>query len=300
LTQTETMTKSLLSRGYAIVKIKNEEVPIVEALQKAQRQFFSMSLEEKLKFKGGCHAVSSYGYSAVVDLKEYYQVRAGGKGSKLPYPPGDPDFGKESLRCYYLFDQLGRLCLDKLTQELKLDKKRMDLLLDPPPPQTHVIVREGDHVWADFLPDNYVSSSNVDVFIYNNLDKFNDKWSSNHPAHVDSGILSLIPCSDLPGLEFLDQKLNAWIAVEELIKNNIKADESHYQYVVIMVGECLNLESNKRIGAGMHRVRRIPEYNGSRYSIVYKMRGRPAVTGPRYQQDYAIIDIQSKALELIK
>jgi len=297
LTEKETMTTSLLTRGYAIVKLPNHQVPIIEALQNAQKAFFSMSTEEKLKYKGGCHEVSSYGYSAVVNLKEYYQVRAGGKGSKLPYPSdGEIDFGLEALRSYYLFDELGRSCLDKLTKELKLDKKRMDLLLDPPPPQTHQVVREGNYVWADFLPDYYVSSSNVDVFIYPNLDKYNDNWSSNHPAHVDSGILSLIPCSDLPGLEFQDQKLNAWIAVEELIQNNVKEPESYRQYVVIMVGECLNLESNKRIGAGMHRVRRIPESKGPRYSIVYKMRARPVITGPRYQQDYAIIDIQSKAL----
>jgi len=124
LTQTETMTSSLLSRGYAIVKIPNHQVPIVEALQKAQRHFFSLPMEEKLKFKGGCHEVSSYGYSAVVNFKEYYQVRAGGKESKLPYPNHvNFDFGVEALRCYYLFDELGRSCFDKLTKELKLDKK---------------------------------------------------------------------------------------------------------------------------------------------------------------------------------
>jgi len=296
LTKTETMTTSLLTRGYAIVKILDDHVPTIQALLKAQRIFFSLSMEFKLKYKGGCHKVESYGYSAVVNLKEYYQVRAGGKGSNLPFPAGKPDFGVQAVKCYYLFDKLGRSCLNAITQELQLDKQRMNLLLDPPSPSRHQIVRDSENVWTDFLPEGYVSSSNVDVFIYPNLDKHNNLWSSNHPAHVDSGILSLIPCSDLPGLEFQDQKLNAWIAVEELIHKNIKPTESHNQYVVVMVGECLNIESNKRIGAGMHRVRRIPEVNGPRYSIVYKMRSRPAVTGPRYQQDYAIIEIQSKAL----
>jgi len=51
LTQTETMTKSLLSRGYAIVKIKNEEVPIVEGLQKAQRQFFFYAFRRKTQIQ---------------------------------------------------------------------------------------------------------------------------------------------------------------------------------------------------------------------------------------------------------
>jgi len=85
--------------------------------------------------------------------------------------------------------------------------------------------------------------------------------------------------------------------VEELIQKNVSPGETHYEYVVVMVGECLQLESKKCIGAGMHRVRRIPEQIGARYSIVYKMRGRPAVTGPRYQQDYEVIDIQRNALE---
>jgi len=268
-----------------------------------QEIFFALSDKEKISYSK-THQVPSFGYSAVVNLKEYFQVRIGGKDSKLKYPVvNDFDFGKCSTDCYKLLDIFGRKILDDMINDLDLDRKYIEELLDPfPIDLNHVdIVRDGDFVYTGFLPPDYVSSSNLDLFIYNNLDAYNEKWTSNHPAHVDSGIITLIPCSNQGALEFKDQTLNAWVAVEQMILDHCKTSgESNYSYIIIMTGETLEKRTESKLKSGLHRVRRMKENEGKRYSAVHKLRSKPSVTGARYEQDYILVGIQENSIENLK
>jgi hypothetical protein len=63
-------------------------------------------------------------------------------------------------------------------------------------------------VTTTLLPEDYVSSSNVDLFHYHNDESTRGKWALNHPSHSDSGIITFIPCSKVAALEFLDQVCN--------------------------------------------------------------------------------------------
>eukprot|EP01128_Nolandella_sp_AFSM9_P011949 TRINITY_DN8833_c0_g1_i1.p1 TRINITY_DN8833_c0_g1~~TRINITY_DN8833_c0_g1_i1.p1 ORF type:complete len:336 (-),score=71.18 TRINITY_DN8833_c0_g1_i1:90-1097(-) len=300
LLKKESLSKSLLGRGYAIVKMDGFKEDVI-SLRNAQDNFFAHTdEEEKQRYNAGkIHAVSSYGYSLVDKLKEYYQVRVGGQGTKFEFASGKPDFGVIATKCYKHFDDLGRSILETLIKENDLDGNYIHKMLDPPSPHSdHEVKRGGKNnadVYTNMLPPGYPSSSNIDLFRYFNLDAFNDKWNSNHPAHVDSGLISIIPVSTIPGLEFEDQKLGGWIAIEKFVQDN---DPANFEsYAIVMIGEALALATKNVLRAGMHRVRRIPEATGPRYSTVFKMRSRPAITGPRYQQDYEVLTMQEEALK---
>jgi len=76
-----------------------------------------------------------------------------------------------------------------------------------------------------------------------------------------------------------------------------KERDNNYQYVIVMVGESLDVKTKKQLQSGCHRVRRISSEEGKRYSVVHKMRSRPEITGARYEQDYVVIEMQRKALK---
>lgn len=165
-------------------------------------------------------------------------------------------------------------------------------------------------------------------------------WTTNHPAHVDSGILSIIPVSDIPGLEFEDQVCRLWFlywgilnqenrrmdscggarasewtkGIRELCSHNDwwstrNCDEEQTKGWNAQSG-ALSLLDSLKIERNLFLQRRIPQNTGPRYSTVFKMRSRPAVTGsqnitpyridpsgPRYQQDYVVYEMQEKALK---
>jgi len=124
-----------------VIKLPKETKSAVRALQKSQKAFFGLPVAEKTKFNAGkaCPGVDSYGFSAVVGLKEYYQARAGGEGSNLAYPAAatteptkkSPDFGISCIQVYRHLDTIGRgLCL-KIIESLGLTRDSLDTMLDP-------------------------------------------------------------------------------------------------------------------------------------------------------------------------
>jgi len=137
----------------------------------------------------------------------------------------------------------------------------------------------------------------LDVFHYENRfekeDGSYEKFVNNHSSHSDSGILTVVPCSDVAGLDVLDLKTKQWIALEKTIHLGTK---NHRDYGIIFWGDSFEYLVKGRTEACMHRVSKC---NSERYSIVFKMRTNPKTTAPRYQEDYELAAVQLKALDAV-
>lgn len=68
--------------------------------------------------------------------------------------------------------------------------------------------------------------------------------------HTDSGIVTLVPVTDIPGLEVLDQSLNHWISLEKIIHG---ATENIRDYGTIFWGDSVEYLT-KKAKASLHRV----------------------------------------------
>lgn len=304
---------AIKTRGYAILKLTPAAREAVDRLRVAQVALFQ-SKPAELKEFAQCHVVKTHGVSEVAELKYYFQARAGGAGSELPFPSkasdSVPDFGLATQDVYTHMEMLGRACLVELAPALGADIHKIFSLLDPlgvPDLKLETMnreeilalkfesKREGDkYVSTELVPSKYVSSSNLDLFHYFNIPTTAAKWANNHPAHTDSGFISFIPVSAIPALDFVDQKLGAWIEIERAIHEQAPALNSHYEdYVVAMAGDALEWVAKGSFKAGLHRVSRTVE---PRESAVYKMRGRPELVGPKYEVDYIVVNVQRKAL----
>lgn len=83
-------------------------------------------------------------------------------------------------------------------------------------------------------------------------------------AHKDLGLLTIIPCSQVPALEVIDdQKEGQWINVEKI------ADKTD---VIVLAGRTLELMTKGKYQAASHQVKNSPK---KRFSIVYQLRAEP-------------------------
>jgi len=88
-------------------------------------------------------------------------------------------------------------------------------------------------------------------------------------AHTDSSFCTLIPVSDVPGLEVYDETEGVWyrpeLRVMEMEKEYHEKDDKesieknddvpfHARFVVVMAGEMLQIVSRNEIAASVHRV----------------------------------------------
>merc|ERR1711879_408355 len=69
--------------------------------------------------------------------------------------------------------------------------------------------------WAKEFDHSYFTRSPFDIFHY-----FNEEGGRpNSSVHVDPGLITVVPCSPVPGLEIRDIK-GDWVKVEEGIEPN--------------------------------------------------------------------------------
>jgi isopenicillin N synthase-like dioxygenase len=235
----ETIAESLTKRGYAVLKLSQEVVCACQNMHAAMEAFMKQPDEEKAKFATKTddtkYSPNQYhGYSKMKGLKEQFMVRACGDDMPLLFPgtynlKGCPDadmcphFGSASLQLYHLLDSLCRSVLEQVCDAQHIPRKKAMELLDPVPSdhsRPEITISESE-CWTSYVIPGYISTSLLDMFHYYNKfdreDGSHEKYKNNHLSHTDSGILTLVPCAAIPGLEVYDQSLSEWIAVEKII-----------------------------------------------------------------------------------
>lgn len=110
-------------------------------------------------------------------------------------------------------------------------------------------------------PDPY-KSGNTNLCYFHYFDRFQSyKTPQKCMVHKDHGLLTILPKSDLPGLELLHPQLEQWIPMEQFIDNN---------EMLLYCGISLGMVTNSRVIPATHRVVRLPKLE--RHSMPFEMK----------------------------
>jgi len=309
----ESPASSLISRGYAVVKISEKMTHLYSQFHQSF-EIFSHSTEEHKKTYATLFTKDTFspnqfhGFSVVTGLKEQFMMRVSGRENNL-FTPGNEngiDLGVTGMNLYQELDQMCRRYEYEVMKNLGLDSHLVDKILDPVFKVDTGASREGDSLvcCSDYVLPNYISSSIMDNFHYFNsihtTTKVEDKeqFHNNHASHSDSGLMTAVVVTDEPGLEVFDQKLKCWIALEQVLHKYLKDQGplAHRQYATIFWGD-----SHVYLKANLHEcMHRVATSKGERYSVVFKQRTSPTATAPRYQEDYELALVQLKSIDAAK
>eukprot|EP01084_Bolivina_argentea_P081608 147768_1 len=322
LLNNETISESLISRGYAVIKIPTQTSFIYSSFYSQCKLFFNASDKTKQKysqiqFDENIKSPNSlHGYSLVQNTKEQFLLRYINSTSnqslqELKTPNNNfnndekddsnpNDFGVLAM---LLFEQSDILCRNIMKDVLNTFNKPESILnniLDPINKINGNILRnktnDHEHCFGEYTLNGYISTSILDCYHYFSCK--DNKYG--HDRHTDSGLVTFIPITDYnPSLQVFDQKENEWINIEQLVfEYCIKNDENECEYGVIMSGECVNPYINKHINSEENQLHacqyRINNGNKERFSVVYKQRTAPLRSHARYQEDFVLAKMHSE------
>lgn len=176
----------------------------------------------------------------------------------FPWPSSLPEFKEIMLKNFSFFSELGRFCLSLLASELGVLPSQFLNLLD-----------------SDPLSLDTFSNSLLTIYQY--YSNVNESVA----IHKDIGLLTFVPCAQVPGLQVLDYEYLKWIEIEKIA--NPKTD------IIVFNSECLERLTAQYYSACIHRVMSELNIEQRRSSMVFKVRARPD----------AILDTQSLQSSLL-
>ena len=321
----ENNSDSLINRGYCVVELNQETTDNYTKFHTVIEQFFNLKPQEKqkyamLQFEEALNSPNQcHGYSKVSNLKEQFMMRCIGKNTQFVdddkdqyiFPEGS--FGKYGQQIYQSLDLKSRELAKETMRKLGKLPKSVDDVLDPineiHPNINDNIIQDGKHTFSTFMPNEYISSSIMDNFHYfPPSHEKHEKFYNNHASHTDSGLMTVVICTDEPGLEIFDQKTNQWVQIEALMQQYLrdcgeyeKDSLCHRKYATFFWSDSVEYLNNapavgssrekKKLKALFHRV---ADCENERYSVVFKQRTAPLRTHCRYQEDYILASIQQK------
>lgn len=279
--------KCLRERGFAIIQIPHDVRKIYDNFLDSFEGFSKAPLEYRSKFallqfgQEDSHSPNQlHGYSEVPCLKSQFMMRVEGHspGQLLENPK---ELKSSGTRLFFELDEICRKAASSSDSQQPFSK--LNRLLDPP---------------CDDFPENYISSSILDCFHYFGEEKSlpgkSDRFCNNHASHTDSGLLTAVITTDVPGLEVLDQKLGEWVSVEKHIHEFCKeTGNEHRNFATLFWGDSVVYLDKEGLDPCLHRVEKTET---ERFSVVFKQRTTPLDSPPRYQEDFVLAEIQQKAL----
>lgn len=284
------LAADVTAQGYAILRLTAAEAAPLEAAATAATAFFRLPPTKKeatrhLFDEALVDAKGLVGYNMVTPAKAVYRIRrhrthllcveVSGSGRAPPppskrrrLPPSGPEwssvvwplerdlprFRHDIEAAWTLLEELQCLCAAAVLGEDQYSRW------------------ECEH--GRLLPGQSWSASPLDLFLYPN-----DDWAAgtvNCTEHKDPGLLSLIPCSTVPGLQIrahgaeMTDEQPRWVAVEAL------PGALPHRDVVVFPGVELEALTNGRLGATLHGVAKAPT---PRVSIVYERRAQVSCVG---------------------
>jgi hypothetical protein len=243
-------------------------------------------------------------------------MRVGGRGTEKQIPTPEA-LGTWGAQFYVRMDDICRRLARDVATKVDVRPSVVDQILDPVLEQTApgknvTVERVGDAVACpNYFPPGYISSSILDSFHYFGVEKKSaneelhddQRHINNHSAHTDSGLLTVVVCTDEPGLEVYDEFFEKWFAVEQLLHDFVRrrraaseattTTNAHRRYAFVFWGDSIAYLS-KQIAPCLHRV---GSSRHERVSVVFKQRCLVLATACRYQEDYKLADQQQKALD---
>jgi len=297
---------SLINRGYALVHLDESAQSLYSDFHIAFEEFSALPKSEKgkfasLQFEPSQHSPNQlHGYSEIKGLKEQFMMRLCGEGSDLIFPntgAGGIDFGIAGVQLLENMDlacrKIARRCLTFLGE----NPDDVDDILDPVSKIGFPAKRNGRTCTSNYVPKNYISSSIMDNFHYSaHSHEKTNQFRNNHSSHTDSGLLTMVIITDVPGLEVYDSVLERWVAIEQLVHESLAladGEKPHRKFAVLFWGDSVVYLRAPKLRPCLHRVANCKD---ERFSIVYKQRTAPLRTACRYQEDYILSQFQQASM----
>jgi len=251
--------------GFAVVEVNDEFVNLCAKYRNTCDEWFkSHNFNEKQKFENKpkdelfaeLGRKPNEGYVLTAHKKEYLKFKA---GSDRELFPTDEIYDQ----CQVLIKQwrvMAEACLDTILLEKALDEKTKE---------EDSIVTEEELENIKKFGEIHASVSQIHYFKERTIEEekmTEDEKISNRTIemplgeHVDTGVITLIMCSDISGLEMLDRRSNQYFKCENMYEAG--------KHMFIIAGRKLELfSSKKQIMSTWHRVK--IDIKTERYSLLY-------------------------------
>jgi isopenicillin N synthase-like dioxygenase len=288
------LVDKLRERGWAVVSLEadsltSDELWAVNNWEQTFGEAFALGKTEKEAsgpYRTECGV--SVGYR-VDSEREFFESRLHSDGACEPSFPRVVNYDSTVKNLYSALNKAARPALKEVAAYMGVDAQMFfdltDIDTDGVLPRNEVTNKAtGEKVIVDNLSssllrickyqdalDDYEAGSETSLSPDTAEEGKNDPFSTPTAtgsvwfgAHTDSSLLTISLCSSTPGLDIVDQLENKWVAPELLLREQkiqegpLGADRSAGQggvYVMMFVGEFLQVLSKHRFKAAVHRVR---------------------------------------------
>lgn len=221
----------------------NESKKFLSQSQAQKNAFKAEEIEKKRAFYSGYSLIhfDNRDNKRDQEWRDVFQIRYGEEGH-IPWPTDE--FKTATTQ---LYESQWAICVQVLHGlALALNISPRDLLT--------IAVGEGNS------SDDIYLSSNTNLCLFHYFDKFMSyKTPQKCMAHHDHGLVTLLPKTDVPGLEFLHPELKKWIPIEQYVDDND---------MLLYCGEALAEVTDSLVRPATHRVVRLPHTD--RFSMPFE------------------------------
>lgn len=284
-----------VGQGFESFSITPELTTSINQYISAVMAFLSLDDDIKNRCKAGADGLSDMGYQDTKNVKQVFQVRLSeGVTSRMPWPApyedskaatpatAKLDFGVIRRMGTSLFKSLDELARRRLRDLLS------NLLFSHD--DQIGILRVLDEPFDELAAMDFVTSSVMQLALYSNTK--DDKVLPCH-EHADAGILTLCLLPQ-PGLQAYDVDHDKWIDCGGATSSSSGSPAGS---AILLYGDTLSRLSGGRISVTLHRV---VNTGVPRVSLIYKLRGRPDLTGPRSDTDFKLVMMRHKGAETME
>jgi len=222
--------ESLKTYRFAVLKCDDTTKQIIADFKESGLEFFSQDEETKINFCGKpvYPEDSSYqvrkvnkGYLIIKGMKEYLKFKL---DETLPETPSN--FKSRFNAVYKSFHDISRTCLEyaatyQVNGQPFMDPAMLNEVKKKLQRSSVSLIRYFPVSTTEATPDDRINNSNeYEVSSASDKDKDTDVQAGfTYPSktHTDTGILTLIICSDVAGLQVWDIHNNKWLEVEKMV-----------------------------------------------------------------------------------
>jgi len=219
--------QSLKDYRFAVLKCDEKTIDAIANYKKVGSEFFSLDNDYKMNYSGGqideiVTRKVNKGYLCVKGMKEFLKLQANVDIKDVPSQPTQLQNSFQNV--VSILDSIAKTCLDNVAKyevdgktfmesnfyemmKQKLFKSSLSLIHYFPMPECS--------------PDETFNNSNADEYVDGD-DEQKDKITEGgltYPSktHTDTGILTLIICAEVPGLQVWDVVNQKWLEVEKMV-----------------------------------------------------------------------------------
>jgi len=234
------MCQRMMDDGYCVVSLSESQFDDIGNMYDVGGKFLSQDAEKKNEHLDSKN--EGMGYVDIEGIRDFIKLRVTGDRQNQ-FPSHPPDFKEKFSTAHSL--------LANIAWTLYLELVHFD------PVKSDPLSRQDDVLSAlKECLDDMASTSHIRYYLP-------PASSTTSPGglrdvcdeHTDTGILTLILCSKVPGLQVWDRKNNRWAEIEKELIEKYKSKNPREHLVVCIMGEKIRMFANSpSLVPTLHRV----------------------------------------------